>query len=127
MGRPFLSGIGSLITCTREDSVILTGPRGRVRVVMSGTALPNMLRSVMSASTKGMSLNRRLKKPRNSSSTLKRTSEGAKTIVWESFTSAFLILTNSFRATPEFLFFFQAEDGIRDKLVTGVQTCALPI
>src|SRR3989441_2977010 len=26
-----------------------------------------------------------------------------------------------------FLFFFQAEDGIRDKLVTGVQTCALPI
>src|SRR2546425_12865921 len=26
-----------------------------------------------------------------------------------------------------YLFFFQAEDGIRDKLVTGVQTCALPI
>src|SRR5205823_11232046 len=25
------------------------------------------------------------------------------------------------------VFFFQAEDGIRDKLVTGVQTCALPI
>src|SRR6266849_10884341 len=25
------------------------------------------------------------------------------------------------------LFFFQAEDGIRDPLVTGVQTCALPI
>src|SRR5205823_10962557 len=24
-------------------------------------------------------------------------------------------------------FFFQAEDGIRVKLVTGVQTCALPI
>src|SRR6266545_1013676 len=24
-------------------------------------------------------------------------------------------------------FFFQAEDGIRDKRVTGVQTCALPI
>src|SRR2546429_4390184 len=24
-------------------------------------------------------------------------------------------------------FFFQAEDGIRDKLATGVQTCALPI
>src|SRR3989441_10988993 len=28
---------------------------------------------------------------------------------------------------PSFFFFFQAEDGIRDKLVTGVQTCALPI
>ena len=28
--------------------------------------------------------------------------------------------------TP-FLFFFQAEDGIRDYKVTGVQTCALPI
>src|SRR2546425_11315877 len=27
----------------------------------------------------------------------------------------------------EYFFFFQAEDGIRDKLVTGVQTCALPI
>src|SRR5690606_30928111 len=26
-----------------------------------------------------------------------------------------------------FLFFFQAEDGIRDFHVTGVQTCALPI
>src|SRR5256885_183179 len=25
------------------------------------------------------------------------------------------------------LFFFQAEDGIRDYKVTGVQTCALPI
>ena len=27
----------------------------------------------------------------------------------------------------ELNFFFQAEDGIRDRLVTGVQTCALPI
>src|SRR3989337_4053227 len=26
-----------------------------------------------------------------------------------------------------FIFFFQAEDGIRDATVTGVQTCALPI
>src|SRR5206468_8165724 len=26
-----------------------------------------------------------------------------------------------------FIFFFQAEDGIRDLIVTGVQTCALPI
>src|SRR5260221_7464116 len=26
-----------------------------------------------------------------------------------------------------FIFFFQAEDGIRDHCVTGVQTCALPI
>src|SRR5438270_7039109 len=30
------------------------------------------------------------------------------------------------RFTP-FFFFFQAEDGIRDLTVTGVQTCALPI
>src|SRR5260221_4239704 len=32
-------------------------------------------------------------------------------------------------APPEghVLFFFQAEDGIRDHCVTGVQTCALPI
>src|SRR5256884_1027063 len=30
-------------------------------------------------------------------------------------------------ALDESLFFFQAEDGIRDVAVTGVQTCALPI
>src|SRR5688572_31947341 len=34
----------------------------------------------------------------------------------------FLILSCFF-----FFFFFQAEDGIRDLTVTGVQTCALPI
>src|SRR5438874_9079362 len=28
---------------------------------------------------------------------------------------------------PSVFFFFQAEDGIRDLYVTGVQTCALPI
>src|SRR2546421_489219 len=28
---------------------------------------------------------------------------------------------------PRTNFFFQAEDGIRDLIVTGVQTCALPI
>src|ERR1017187_10244473 len=28
---------------------------------------------------------------------------------------------------PTFFCFFQAEDGIRDTSVTGVQTCALPI
>src|SRR5699024_11946961 len=27
----------------------------------------------------------------------------------------------------KYIFFFQAEDGIRDRNVTGVQTCALPI
>src|SRR5437588_2366741 len=35
-----------------------------------------------------------------------------------------------FRISPasyHFSFFFQAEDGIRDHCVTGVQTCALPI
>src|SRR5205807_5516514 len=30
-------------------------------------------------------------------------------------------------AVSRFFFFFQAEDGIRDYKVTGVQTCALPI
>src|SRR2546426_1016356 len=36
----------------------------------------------------------------------------------------------AFDADPKFFacfFFFQAEDGIRDYKVTGVQTCALPI
>src|SRR5699024_4225136 len=31
------------------------------------------------------------------------------------------------QCTVFFYFFFQAEDGIRDRNVTGVQTCALPI
>src|SRR2546430_10698484 len=31
------------------------------------------------------------------------------------------------RTVRSVLFFFQAEDGIRDLTVTGVQTCALPI
>src|SRR5256885_9663009 len=31
------------------------------------------------------------------------------------------------RRVDGFSFFFQAEDGIRDYKVTGVQTCALPI
>src|SRR5699024_11326225 len=31
------------------------------------------------------------------------------------------------RRSMLFFFFFQAEDGIRDRNVTGVQTCALPI
>src|SRR5438874_8047902 len=33
----------------------------------------------------------------------------------------------NFISHPFFHFFFQAEDGIRDLYVTGVQTCALPI
>src|SRR5438876_1626661 len=42
-----------------------------------------------------------------------------------SYTFYFLIL--SFYFFFLFFFFFQAEDGIRDGRVTGVQTCALPI
>src|SRR2546430_10763090 len=34
---------------------------------------------------------------------------------------------NRIRQCVVFCFFFQAEDGIRDLTVTGVQTCALPI
>src|SRR5258708_7705066 len=36
-------------------------------------------------------------------------------------------LRDYFRDIGRIVFFFQAEDGIRDDLVTGVQTCALPI
>src|SRR2546427_1279417 len=38
----------------------------------------------------------------------------------------FIYITVVFRLLV-FFFFFQAEDGIRDLTVTGVQTCALPI
>src|SRR5256714_2377121 len=37
------------------------------------------------------------------------------------------LLSSFISVTSLLFFFFQAEDGIRDKLVTGVQTCALPI
>src|SRR5256886_5092550 len=43
------------------------------------------------------------------------------------FTASSVTATNSYRREDLFLFFFQAEDGIRDLTVTGVQTCALPI
>src|SRR5690349_17677411 len=39
----------------------------------------------------------------------------------------FLLLLFLFFLFFFFFFFFQAEDGIRDLYVTGVQTCALPI
>src|SRR5260221_9038221 len=42
------------------------------------------------------------------------------------FSAACTMLANSARLCSCF-FFFQAEDGIRDHCVTGVQTCALPI
>src|SRR2546423_14825618 len=38
-----------------------------------------------------------------------------------------MVLTTKLSRILLIFFFFQAEDGIRDKLVTGVQTCALPI
>src|SRR5208337_5459159 len=39
----------------------------------------------------------------------------------------FFVFFFSLRCLFFFFFFFQAEDGIRDTSVTGVQTCALPI
>src|SRR3989337_1976047 len=38
-----------------------------------------------------------------------------------------LLVTAFYTTLAGLLFFFQAEDGIRDATVTGVQTCALPI
>src|SRR6266851_2841148 len=42
-------------------------------------------------------------------------------------TSARTIAPIPTRLTADMVFFFQAEDGIRHRDVTGVQTCALPI
>src|SRR3989440_313558 len=39
----------------------------------------------------------------------------------------FVIFYDFYARLRMFFFFFQAEDGIRDLIVTGVQTCALPI
>src|SRR6266496_5117487 len=38
-----------------------------------------------------------------------------------------IIIFSPMREPSRLFFFFQAEDGIRDLYVTGVQTCALPI
>src|SRR5207237_5191585 len=40
---------------------------------------------------------------------------------------SYSFLLDSIMFSVFFFFFFQAEDGIRDSSVTGVQTCALPI
>src|SRR5690606_16874588 len=42
-------------------------------------------------------------------------------------TISVLCINRTNHSLYEFIFFFQAEDGIRDFHVTGVQTCALPI
>src|SRR5688500_19312536 len=39
----------------------------------------------------------------------------------------YLVVSVFWYCVGSFFFFFQAEDGIRDYKVTGVQTCALPI
>src|SRR2546427_8437449 len=39
----------------------------------------------------------------------------------------FSVVLSDLKSHFMFFFFFQAEDGIRDLTVTGVQTCALPI
>src|SRR5699024_688130 len=38
-----------------------------------------------------------------------------------------VLVRSGSRSSFRYFFFFQAEDGIRDRNVTGVQTCALPI
>src|SRR5256886_13293898 len=53
--------------------------------------------------------------------------------IWEKVTAgeiryySWLSFKNELASVCCFCFFFQAEDGIRDLTVTGVQTCALPI
>src|SRR5260370_15409128 len=48
----------------------------------------------------------------------------AESVVWDADYFFCLLVT---LILLSFFFFFQAEDGIRDSSVTGVQTCALPI
>src|SRR5438874_10160732 len=55
--------------------------------------------------------------------TLMRTSLVLLLVLWLKLVKDFLKVSCRFTL----LFFFQAEDGIRDLYVTGVQTCALPI
>src|SRR5579872_6046060 len=57
-------------------------------------------------------------------------------MIYKAFQKSTKVVTNNVKDEPNFpacltdtgsFFFFQAEDGIRDADVTGVQTCALPI
>src|SRR2546421_6180177 len=48
-------------------------------------------------------------------------------IFWHCFVGIITFTFFTFVFVLFFFFFFQAEDGIRDLIVTGVQTCALPI
>ena len=43
------------------------------------------------------------------------------------YVSIYDVFTSMYTVISLLFFFFQAEDGIRDIGVTGVQTCALPI
>src|SRR2546421_1268661 len=48
-------------------------------------------------------------------------------LLWDLFCHLYFLFFVSVPDIVFFFFFFQAEDGIRDLIVTGVQTCALPI
>src|SRR5689334_24202069 len=53
----------------------------------------------------------------------------AVTTIWRSYCTRLPLTVVRWRSRSDgmYIFFFQAEDGIRDGTVTGVQTCALPI
>src|SRR5437868_9779139 len=46
---------------------------------------------------------------------------------WLMLLAVMLLIMEKMLVVVFLFFFFQAEDGIRDRNVTGVQTCALPI
>src|SRR5256885_6765677 len=48
-------------------------------------------------------------------------------LLWHRFSMLLTMVKSLLKCTDRIFFFFQAEDGIRDYKVTGVQTCALPI
>src|SRR5699024_11499554 len=48
-------------------------------------------------------------------------------LVYVMFYTAIILYFTTYIISFFICFFFQAEDGIRDRNVTGVQTCALPI
>src|SRR5918996_3148624 len=50
-----------------------------------------------------------------------------KTYGYSYYVSHYYFHIHTLRISVSVFFFFQAEDGIRDYKVTGVQTCALPI
>src|SRR5256885_3523244 len=99
------SGVAlAMAKAARDNNTLLIIPNAGADAITGPMCAPNIFRASFSNSQPGLAMGK------------VAAEKGLKTAV---------TLTSKYAAGEEF--FFQAEDGIRDYKVTGVQTCALPI